>query len=120
MSLRHAESSVGTFDSMHSDEQWWAAATQQRQIERSKGVDSANARREGSMQGDTLARQIGGGHIEQAALAGTLGAVSALQRELAPETLGELSSALEQLQLATAELHQEHEQLTIMRAVEEE
>jgi len=68
----------------------------------------------------TLARQIGGGHIQQAGLAETLGAVSALQRELAPETLGELSSALEQLQMATAVLHQEHEQLVMLRAVEEE
>ncbi len=72
------------------------------------------------MKRDTLARQIGGGRIQQAGLAGTLGAVSALQRELAPETLGELSSALEQLQLATAVLHQEHEQLLMLRAVEVE
>jgi len=70
------------------------------------------------MNQDLLARQIASGRMHLAALAETFGAASMLQRELAPETLEELGSALEELQDAAEVLHQEHEQLLLLHTIE--
>src|SRR5215210_2894894 len=70
------------------------------------------------MNQDMLARRIAGVRMRLADPCETHG--SALQRELAPETLEELCSALEELQAVTEALHQEHEQVLALRAVDEQ